>query len=92
MTKTYAPWSDKQVENLQRRQNAETLHQYTCGYHGTAPLVPTNSGWVCPVDNCDYEQDWALWQDTEQAGWWQTNFIPSNLFITTVSKREQDDL
>ena len=71
MSKINAPWSSEQIENLAERQAAETLHPYTCAYHGTAPLVPSFEGWYCSVTGCDYRQDWALEMDVYQHGWWK---------------------
>ncbi len=67
-----APWNAEQVENLKTYQQNRWVHPFTCG-NRSAPgheeyaekhqerdvglLIPTPSGWVCPV--CDYTQDWA---------------------------------
>lgn len=57
-----APWSAQQVEQLNRYQREGWFHPYTCGRRGfhDANLVATSGGWYCPVEGCDYTQDWAL--------------------------------
>lgn len=60
MKKIVAPWTEEQVEGLQRWQ--ERFHPYTCPRHSkdghaTEDLVPSEAGWLCP--SCDYTQDWA---------------------------------
>lgn len=73
MSKYNAPWSLEVVIALRKRQEEETLHPYTCGVHGTAPLIAIYSGWECPVENCDYKQDWCWEQDALQPEWWRTH-------------------
>ena len=58
-----APWTDEQVANLNRWQNAGHVHEYTCPNDGLA-LIATNNGWRCP--NCPYTQTWAY--DATMAG------------------------
>ena len=65
MTKKWvAPWTDKQIELLDRVQNPHKgdllLHPYTCAnqwHKDQVELVPTKSGWICP--DCPYTQNWA---------------------------------
>ena len=59
----YAPWTDEQVANLQRWQDSEMVHSYTCGACGY-DLVPQNDGWICPVPRCQWRQTWAMDFDT----------------------------
>lgn len=55
-----APWTDEQVEALNRFQTAGFVHEFTCPHdHGeqTRVLVAHREGWRCP--SCNYTQDWA---------------------------------
>jgi|GEM_PF-6566310 len=51
-----APWTDSEVYFLNKFQNANFFHPYTCG-NGCGALVATREGWVCSL--CDYIQNWA---------------------------------
>jgi hypothetical protein len=68
-----APWTPEQVDALNRYQQSQFVHPYTCGsrddeahdryagehsQHDTGILVATPEGWRCPV--CDYTQDSAF--------------------------------
>lgn len=64
-----APWTDEQVEALNRFQASGVMHGFTCGgsVHDNQPLgtsrpllLARRDGWVCVggVD-CDYRQSWA---------------------------------
>lgn len=53
-----APWTRDQVVNLQKRQQAYSLHAYTCGKCGSR-LFPASAGWICSTDGCGYTQTWA---------------------------------
>jgi hypothetical protein len=70
MVKT--PWTEEQVDNLNRWQRCGRVHPFTCAgdradaahkayadEHGEdwGQLIATPTGWVCPV--CSYTQDWA---------------------------------
>lgn len=63
--KIFAPFTDKQVEQLNRYQQSNFFHPFTCGgdrtdeshLDGEGVLVAENSGWKCPY--CPYRQDWA---------------------------------
>lgn len=53
-----APWTDEQVDALNRYQRAGYFHEFTCGKDQCrAALVAQADGWACP--RCDYRQDWA---------------------------------
>lgn len=57
-----APWTAKQIQNLEARQIRFGLHPYTCGNCSgqgeTTDLIPHRDGWYCP--RCDFMvQDWA---------------------------------
>ncbi len=68
-----APWTDEQVENLNRYQKSGSFHPFTCGLYELTRklygrdkakncrwlLVATNLGWVCSREGCQYTQDWA---------------------------------
>ena len=61
-----APWTQGQVDNLNRRQQREDLHPYTCGIDSEHPwLVATTNGWKCYATACGYTQYWAHTIDTE---------------------------
>lgn len=60
MTKIVAPWTDEEVELLNRWQQAGYVHEFTCPTHHSERsrvLVAHNDGWHCP--SCKYRQDWA---------------------------------
>jgi len=57
-----APWTTAQIENLRKRQAEPTLHSYTCDDCGN-DLYPTEQGWECYTDGCNYTQDWAHTSD-----------------------------
>lgn len=68
-----APWTQEQVDALNRFQRREDFHPFTCGgdrcddahkkyaddnnLSAYGILQATPDGWVCPV--CGYKQDWA---------------------------------
>ena len=55
-----APWTDEQVDKLNRYQQLGNFHEFTClNSHGdlSRTLIATRDGWICP--NCDYKQTWA---------------------------------
>jgi hypothetical protein len=54
-----APWTDHQVENLNRWQRCDHVHPFTCVNHhqGSRVLIAQNDGWHCPT--CEYRQTWA---------------------------------
>lgn len=58
-TQIKAPFTKEQVDMLQKYQNSDNYHPFTCEeFHGIhCKLVPTVRGWICPY--CDYTQDWA---------------------------------
>lgn len=55
----------EQVLNLQKWQDNNRVHPFTCGKRDDHPmlhgdfgvLIPTVRGWICQF--CDYTQDWA---------------------------------
>lgn len=61
------PWTQDQVDALNRHQATGPFHPYTCpnrndGRHqdrgvDLGALVATPSGWIC--SDCTYRQDWA---------------------------------
>lgn len=73
MTQIKAPWTDEQVETLNRYQRGP-MHPFTCGsldhperenlspasrntFEKGRTLIAKNDGWHCPT--CSYTQDWA---------------------------------
>lgn len=56
-----APFTDAQVEQLNRYQGSGVMHEFTCGrpHPAHVTLVATNDGWVCPDPTCGYTQNWA---------------------------------
>ena len=56
-----APWSEKQVEYLNKWQRSGEMHPFTCpGKKGGCKdrvLIATEYGWVCSCG--EYTQDWA---------------------------------
>lgn len=57
-----APWSTEMVNKLNKYQQTEPFHPYTCGHdHGKeVKLIATTNGWKCPEANCNYTQDWCF--------------------------------
>lgn len=53
---SYAPWSPKVVEALNKFQTSKTFDPVVCPEDGSL-LVATEEGWIC--EKCDYTQDWA---------------------------------
>ena len=51
-----APFSDSEVNLLNKFQQSGCFHPFTCE-NGCGDLVATNEGWVC--SSCDYTQNWA---------------------------------
>ncbi len=60
--KIHAPFTAAQVEALNRWQDRDDVHPFTCarhhGGHGVI-LRASERGWGCPSGNCGYEQYWA---------------------------------
>lgn len=53
-----APWTQEQVDGLNRYQASGVFHEFTCGTDSRhRALVATVDGWVCL--DCPYRQDWA---------------------------------
>jgi hypothetical protein len=50
-----APWTNEQVAALNRWQQSNWVHPFTC--RCGKDLVATREGWRC--GSCDYTQDWA---------------------------------
>lgn len=73
MDQIKAPFTPEQVEVLKLWQACDWVHPFTCGgdrsdqahqdyaklhnLRDTGILVPSTTGWTCPV--CGYTQDWA---------------------------------
>jgi len=58
-----APFTAEQAAALNGFQQAGNMHPFTCArghLSGHVSLVAVaEAGWICPVDTCDYTQDWA---------------------------------
>lgn len=54
-----APWTDVQVENLNRWQQSGHVRPFTCPNHhdDSRVLIAKPDGWHCP--GCEYTQTWA---------------------------------
>lgn len=60
----WAPWSEEQVQALNRFQQLGIMHPFTCGKRDNhreddGILIASEAGWHCPAWNCDYIQTWA---------------------------------
>jgi hypothetical protein len=51
---------------LNAYQTRGRMHPFTCGRKSTGPPHPSDSvlkatvaGWICPVEDCGYTQEWA---------------------------------
>ncbi len=62
----HAPFTEEQVEGLNRWQRSTTVHPFTCAHREGHPMDPEGDygvlvakpeGWTCR--HCDYTQDWA---------------------------------
>lgn len=60
--KVYSPWTDKEVNELKRRQALKTVRPYRCEFCNEV-LTPTEFGFVCENPDCDFMQNWALKDD-----------------------------
>lgn len=60
--KVYSPWTDKEVNELKRRQNMKDVRPYKCEFCNET-LVPTEFGFICGNPDCDFMQNWALQED-----------------------------
>jgi hypothetical protein len=57
-------WTDEQCVTLNKLQQDNTRHPYTCGINSThKPLVATRQGWKCP--DCSYRQAWSHYETGE---------------------------
>lgn len=65
-----APWTEKEVENLNKGQQSGLFHPYTCGSCG-ANLEATTGGWICSESTCAYTQNWAHTISTFSQKWAQ---------------------
>lgn len=67
MTQIQSPWTQEQVDALNRWQQGQWVHPFTCLNRGDGKhrhifndlgtLIATENGWMCPC--CDYTQNWA---------------------------------
>lgn len=67
--RSYAPWTDDELANLNRFQTLGFMHEFTCCSPEEIPecqrrtkqnggmLTATTDGWVCPCGK--YKQDWC---------------------------------
>ena len=56
--KIEAPWTQEQVDALNRWQQAGFVHEFTCpSDHPDRTLLATPEGWAC--QQCTYRQNWA---------------------------------
>ncbi len=64
--RSYAPWTPKQVRNLNINQVSGDMHPFTCLYRNDGKhaytidlgaLIATEAGWICR--DCNYTQIWA---------------------------------
>jgi hypothetical protein len=62
--KVYCPWTDKEVNDLKKRQNMKKVRPYRCEMCNEI-LIPTEFGFVCSNPDCDFMQNWALAIDFE---------------------------
>lgn len=66
----FAPFTDEQVEGLNKYQHSGAFHEFNCGGKNHPKdsdkiLIATNEGWICP--NCNYTQKWA-WEGMANGG------------------------
>ena len=56
----HAPWTDEEVEILNKFQREGPFHPFTCPGGPDCPereLIATKEGWICHCG--EYTQDWA---------------------------------
>lgn len=61
-----APFTPEQVATLNRFQAGGWFHPFTCGRRSQhredeGVLIAAVEGWACPVERCEYVQQWAHW-------------------------------
>jgi hypothetical protein len=58
---THAPWTQEEVDALNRWQAAGYVHPFTCANDHDEPrtLRACVSGWICDHPKCGYTQYWA---------------------------------
>lgn len=60
MAHIFPPWSKKTTEGLNRWQQSDSRHPFTCGKDNCQGiLVASAKGLTCPEKDCNYTQDWA---------------------------------
>lgn len=67
-SKMYVPWTQEQIDALNKWQKCGYVHPYTCGgkidgKDCREDLIATKDGWVCPK-NCGYTQNWAMYTNS----------------------------
>jgi hypothetical protein len=58
-----APWTQEQVDHLNKQQQCGNIHPFTCG-ECSGDLIATKDGWWCPK-HPEYKQTWAMELDLE---------------------------
>jgi hypothetical protein len=72
MEKVYAPWTQDQIDSLNKYQESRAFHPFT-GRNDLAPdgeediLIATTGGWNSQYDP-SYQQDWA-WETMTNWEW-----------------------
>lgn len=51
-----APWTQEQVDNINRYQKSGVFHEFTCPGDSSS-LIATKTGLIC--EWCDFEQNWV---------------------------------
>lgn len=62
MARLDAPWTQEQVDAINRYQRGEAeivFHEFTCKEHSDVPLHACSSELYCPTPNCSYRQEWV---------------------------------
>ena len=88
-----APWTNEQVDALNRFQREGRMHPFTCGgeHTGGAPvLIASHDGWHCPHAYCTYRQDWAhaFMADPDA---WPKPFLRTDLGTEFVRQADNPD-
>lgn len=91
----YAPWTPEEVQNLNRWQVAGGMHPFTCGgqkHDGEIKpsLIAEHDGWVCPVVDCNYRQNWAhaFMADSKSMEWWEDQLSGFRTFLAEHSEQQ----
>jgi hypothetical protein len=85
-----APWTTEQVEILERRQENDTTHPYTCVCGHS--LLPSKKGWYC--EECPHTQNWCFASEFEEPkyAYWNPGDRKPAVMPVGCARQEQAEL